>query len=78
MGHAAFKHHVKNQEGVEDQATLKRKYRIWRCDIPRDKTRKLDRMRNTWLYMKLQKDTTGDQSTLHKAEIHNIIMTYFN
>ena len=77
MGHDAFMHHVKNQEGVEDQSSLKRKFRIWRCDIPRDKTKRLDRMRNPWLYLKLQKDIEGYQSTGHKTEIHNIIMTYF-
>jgi len=46
-------------------AALKRKFRIWRCDIPRDNvgvfedgngkkiTHPLDRMRNPWLYLKM-------------------------
>lgn len=100
-GHAAMRHHTS-----DDVASLKRKFRIWRCDIPRDnviisvpetatKTEKakaamnkerdnvlgisrvkqhpVDRMRNPWLYLKLQKDSETDK----KVEIHDVVMTYF-
>lgn len=75
---------------------LARKYRIWRCDIPRNNYplpttdeetllekqkgiyRKIrtpnDRMRNPWLYLKLQKVSGTDKRT----EIHDLVMTYFN
>ncbi len=82
-GHAAMKHHT-----LDNKASLKRKFRIWRCDIPRDnaplsgdaalgvsrtKQHPVDRMRNPWLYLKLQKDADTDK----KVEIHDIVMTYF-
>ena len=99
-GHNLFKH------GGDDSALI-RKFRIWRCDIPRDnvvisvpetatknekakaamnKQRDLelgvsrvkqhpnDRMRNPWLYLKLQKESDTDK----KAEIHDVTMTYFD
>ena len=34
-------------------SSLKRKFRIWRANIPRDKSNNRDRMRNPWLYLKL-------------------------
>lgn len=92
-GHTAFQHH-KN----DGTASLNRKFRIWRCDIPRnnclldynrtgnenystDAELKIsrfnrtpsDRMRNTWLYLKLSKK----ENTNHRVEIHDMIATYF-
>ncbi len=82
-GHSAFIHHS------GDDSSLKRKFRIWRCDIPRDnaalaldeglnikrfKTHPIDRMRNPWLYLKLMKN--ANSSNL-RTEIHDIVMTYF-
>lgn len=85
-GHAAMIH-------GSDSSTLIRKFRIWRCDIPRNnaslesdaglpncsrKIRKpLDRMRNPWLYLKFQKDAAGEGKVLPLTEIHDIVMTYF-
>jgi hypothetical protein len=83
-GHSYFKHHTPDMDG-----TLKRKFRIWRCDIPRSNApldmddgmnvfrkdvRPQDRMRNPWLYIKLMKNANSNQRT----EIHDIVMTYFN
>ena len=78
-----------------NNATLKRKFRIWRCDIPRDNapistdsslptmvsrmfTHPLDRMRNPWIYLKLQKEAAEEGTFHRRAEIHDIIMTYFS
>ena len=88
-GHSAMLHHTK-----DDSASLKRKFRIWRCDIPRDnfeapennpeqniyrmKRHPLDRMRNPWLYLKLLKDAAPMGDTLERTEVHDIVMTYFN
>lgn len=80
----------------DNEASLIRKFRIWRCDIPRDNgdvvdtfdetfddtfhpisrtsRHPLDRMRNPWLYLRLRKD---EQDSNRRAEIHDIIMTYF-
>ena len=83
-GHSAFIHHSGSD------SSLKRKFRIWRCDIPRDnaalaldeglnikrfKTHPIDRMRNPWLYLKLMKSTSGSNL---RTEVHDIVMTYFD
>jgi hypothetical protein len=68
-GHSLFKH------GGNDSALI-RKFRIWRCDIPRNNmstNHKLDRMRNPWLYLKLSKQNGTDKRT----EIHDVMLTYF-
>ena len=71
--------------------TLARKFRIWRCDIPRDnasldsdfdgitrfKVRPLDRMRNPWVYLKLSKGAADEDETLSKTEVHDVVATYF-
>lgn len=87
-GHSAMQHHT-----LDNNASLKRKFRIWRCDVPRDnaelntdadlgvsrlKKNPNDRMRNPWLYLKLQKDAAYSKSSLKKTEIHDIVLTYFD
>ncbi len=93
-GHAAFKHH--SSAGGND--TLKRKFRMWRCDIPRNNAELVDvfdstfdntfhpaeidhsgrdRMRNPWLYLKLQKAPAESGESLSRTEIHDVMMTYF-
>lgn len=69
---------------------LKRKFRIWRCDIPRNNAplsmdsniagisrkavKPLDRMRNPWLFIKLRKNA---QENMLKTEINDVLLTYF-
>jgi hypothetical protein len=86
-GHSASLHHM------GDDSSLQRKFRMWRCDIPRDNAElssdeglnisrvskhPLNRMRNPWLYLKLQKNAAEEGETLDRTEIHDIIMTYFS
>ena len=87
--HSDYQHH--QEDGT---ASLKRKFRIWRCDIPRNnaplasdsglpnlfrKVRKpLDRMRNPWLYVKLQKNAAMENSYLNRTEVHDLVLTYFS
>ena len=52
---------------------MKKKFRIWRADIPRDKNNKLDRMRNPWLFIKLEKSEPNNT----KIELHDIQVQYF-
>lgn len=54
-------------------STLKRKFRIWRANIPRDKTNKRDRMRNPWLYLKLSMEKQNTNKTI----LHDIMVDYF-
>ena len=99
-GHSASLHHLNNTTG--DGASLNRKFRIWRCDIPRDNTpktsdqsvgnfytldtelgitrfsrRPMDRMRNPWIYLKLKKNAAAQNNALPRAELHDMMMTYF-
>ena len=90
-GHQIFKHHSKD---LDAPASLNRKFRIWRCDIPRDNVevnsseenkmgifrflrRPMDRMRNPWIYLKLQKNAEYGVSKQKRAEIHDMMMTYY-
>ena len=74
-GSGGMQHHM-NDSMNDNPATaaLKRKFRIWRCDIPRDnapvpddmglprvKARPLDRMRNPWVYLKLMKNVESEE-----------------
>lgn len=89
-GHDRFTH-----GNADNNASLNRKFRMWRCDIPRDnapidevtegimgikrfKVRPLDRMRNPWLYLKLEKKAATEGEFLSKVEMHDIIGTYFS
>lgn len=54
-------------------STLKKKFRMWRADIPRDSVKKMDRMRNPWLFIKLSNNNPGTD----KIELHDIVVHYF-
>ena len=54
-------------------SNLKKKFRMWRANIPRDKTKKLDRMRNPWLFIKLSKENPSNE----KIELHDMLVHYF-
>ena len=54
-------------------STLKKKFRMWRADIPRDSVKKMDRMRNPWLFIKLSNNNPGTD----KMELHDIIVHFF-
>lgn len=90
-GHGPMRHHLRDENKT---AHLNRKFRIWRCDIPRDNAplssttenpmkifrsavRPLDRMRNPWLYIKLQKKAAESGTSLPRTEIHDMMMYYF-
>jgi hypothetical protein len=53
-------------------SNLKKKFRMWGANIPRDKKNKLDRMRNPWLYIKLSKEKPGTA----KMELHDLVVKY--
>lgn len=54
-------------------SNLKKKFRMWRANIPRDKTKKLDRMRNPWLFIKLSKENPSNE----RMELHDMLVYYF-
>lgn len=51
---------------------LKRKFRIWRANIPRDNGNR-NRIRNTWAYIKLQMNKESTDS----MELHDIGVSFF-
>lgn len=52
---------------------LRRKFRIWRVPIPRDKSNGRDRMRGPWAKIRLSKDTPGNEM----MELHDIMVHFF-
>lgn len=51
-------------------SNLKKKFRIWRADIPRDGK---NRIRNTWTHIKLSSDAT----TNRKTRLHDLSVIYY-
>jgi hypothetical protein len=52
---------------------LKKKFRIWRANIPRAIANNRDRIRNTWAYIKLGMNTPNT----YRTEFHDAIIHYF-
>ena len=52
---------------------LKRKFRIWRANIPRDSHNMRDRIRNTWAYVKLSMKSPNKW----RMEFHDLMVHYF-
>ena len=52
----------------------KNKFRVWRADIPRDSSdkRKINRIRNPWIMLKLEKT----KNTNKRMEFHDLIVKY--
>ena len=52
-----------------------RKFRIWRTQLPRDEMskNKLDRIRNTWVYLKLDNEEPSGE----KVVLHNLWVKYY-
>ena len=75
----------KPQQGntYKSYPSLVRKFRIWRADIPRAAwttaggIRKQDRMRNPWIYLKLEKTAFNNLSKQNKIEMHDLIIDYY-
>ena len=61
---------VKNDR---NPSNLKQKFRIWRANIPRDKSNGRDRMRNPWLFIKL----AMNHENTHKTILHDLTVKYF-
>lgn len=54
-------------------SNLKRKFRIWRANIPRDSVNKRDRIRNTWANITLKASNPSNT----KTELHDLVVSYF-
>lgn len=58
---------------LDRPSSLKKKFRIWRANIPRSKANGRDRMRNPWLYIKL----SMEEENVNKTVLHDMIVHYF-
>lgn len=54
-------------------SNLRKKFRIWRANIPRDSYNNRDRIRNPWTYIKLSMNTDSNYKTI----LHDITVHYF-
>ena len=54
-------------------SNLKKKFRVWRANIPRDNSNMKDRIRNTWTYVKLSMNSANTWRT----ELHDLNIHYF-
>lgn len=54
-------------------STLKRKFRIWRANIPRDSSNNRDRIRNPWIYLKLSMNKENTDKTI----LQDMVISYF-
>lgn len=63
--HLEFKQYV--------PSNLKRKFRVWRANVPRDMSNNRDRIRNTWAFFKL----SNTKPNTYKTEFHDSIISYF-
>lgn len=54
-------------------SNLKRKFRIWRANIPRDMNNMRDRIRNPWVYIKLSRNCENTDKTI----LHDLVVHYF-
>lgn len=52
---------------------LKRKFRVWRANVPRDDRSKMNRIRNTWAYIKLEMN----EPNTYRTDFHDMIVHYF-
>lgn len=62
----------------DTHSNMKKKFRIWRMDIPRDKDRVRQRIRNTWSKVKFtmnKPQTLSDK--IYDMEIHDMGVVYF-
>lgn len=72
---------IKLNNIVGRPSNLKKKFRVWRVNIPRANTdwngivaNNRDRIRNTWAYIKL---SMNDNNNKLKTELHDVIVSYF-
>ena len=69
-----YQHGTESLVNTKDKpSTLKRKFRIWRANIPRDNSNHRDRIRNTWAYIKLAQNNANK----YKTELHDLNVQYF-
>ena len=54
-------------------SSIRKKFRIWRAQIPRSDSNNRDRIRNPWIYLKLESNTRN----ILRMDFHDMIVNYF-
>lgn len=65
--------HIDLVKELYKPSPLKKKFRIWRANIPRDESNMRDRIRNPWIYLKL----SMNEENTYRTEFHDLIVKYF-
>ena len=69
-----YQHTKKGLQLIKNQPSpLKKKFRIWRANIPRADNNHRDRIRNTWAYIKLSMESYNK----YKTQFHDLNIYYF-
>lgn len=66
----------KDKITVNRHTNLKKKFNVWRIDIPRDKYTRRDRMRNQWIKVTLGINQGVDNTDL--MQLHNVNVIYYS
>lgn len=78
-GETSLEHKYYPYTTASTVSNTKKKFRIWRCDIPRamkDGKRSLDRIRNTWCKIMLTLNTDKGEDPKH-IELHDVGVVYY-
>jgi hypothetical protein len=77
MLHSEFFDKIQVSNEYQDTALVpikaKKKFRVWRVEIPRDRSKPMNRIRNTWAKIKFHKENTNNT----KMEMHDLSVQYF-
>ena len=68
-----YQHGITNLTKGRTYPNFERKFRIWRADIPRDKSNGRDRIRNPWIYLKLNNTDNNNAEMV----FHSFLVKYY-
>ena len=68
-----YQYGINNLTKGRTYPNFERKFRIWRADIPRDKSNSRDRIRNPWIYLKLNNTDNNNA----KMVFHSFLVKYY-
>jgi hypothetical protein len=68
-----YQYGINNLTKGRTYPNFERKFRIWRADIPRDKSNGRDRIRNPWIYLKLNNKDNNNT----KMVFHSFLVKYY-
>lgn len=67
---------LNNKTTINRHTNLKKKFNVWRIDIPRDEKTRRDRMRNQWVKITLGINQGVEDTDI--MQLHNVNVIYYN